>query len=101
MNEEILNDILDAVQGVNTRLDKIDAKVDSLETKVNSLETEVRSVKLTIENEIRPNIAEIASCHLDLSKKLDAVTASYESYSDLKIRVRVLESQMRELRMAQ
>ena len=67
MNEELLNNILDAVKGVNTRLDKIDAKVDSLET-------QDRSVKLTIENEIRPNIAEIASCHLDLSKKLDAVT---------------------------
>ena len=67
MNEELLNNILDAVKGVNTRLYKIDAKVDSLET-------QDRSVKLTIENEIRPNIAEIASCHLDLSKKLDAVT---------------------------
>ncbi len=81
-NEEILNNILDAVKGVNTRLDKIEAKVDNLESKidsleaeVNSLEAEVKSVKLTIENEIRPNISEIASCHLDLSKKLDAVTA--------------------------
>ena len=119
MDNEILNEVLQIVKetrsdvsevktrvgsletkvdSLETKVDSLGTKVDSLETKVHELEADVKSTKLIIENEVRPNIKEIAACHLDLSKKLDAVTASYESYSDLQIRVRVLESQMRELR---
>ncbi len=86
---------------VHEEISALKSDVNTLNVKVDTLSTDLNSMKLTIENEIRPNIKEIAACHLDLSKKLDAVTASYESYSDLQIRVRVLESQMREVRMAQ
>lgn len=111
MNEEeknILQNILSVVSKTNDKVDRIETKVDELDTKVYDLSVKVgelekglSSVKLTIENEIRPNISEIASCHLDLSKKLSNVTTSYEDYSNLQIQVRVLESQMNELKMAQ
>lgn len=91
----------DDVVSLKDDVSSLKDNVSSLNTRVDNLDADLNSMKLIIENEIRPNIKEIAACHLDLSKKLDAVTASYESYSDLQIRVRVLESQMREVRMAQ
>lgn len=100
-DREILEKLFYMVTGLKDDVNSLKDDVSSLNTRVDNLDADLNSMKLIIENEIRPNIKEIAACHLDLSKKLDAVTASYESYSDLQIRVRVLESQMREVRMAQ
>lgn len=100
-DREILEKLFYMVTGLKDDVVSLKDDVSSLNTRVDNLDADLNSMKLIIENEIRPNIKEIAACHLDLSKKLDAVTASYESYSDLQIRVRVLESQMREVRMAQ
>lgn len=96
----LLEKILITVTQTNEKVDVLENKVDNLEQKVDVLDKDVTSIKLIIENEIRPNISEIAACHLDLSKKLDVVTESYESHADLQIKVRVLESQMREVKMA-
>lgn len=100
-DREILEKLFYMVTGLKDDVNSLKDDVSSLNTRVDNLDADLNSMKLIIENEIRPNIKEIAACHLNLSKKLDAVTASYESYSDLQIRVRVLESQMREVRMAQ
>lgn len=95
----LLQQILSVVTETRDKVNNFETKVDNLEAKVNNLEKDVDSLKLTVENEIRPNISEVASCHFNLSKKLDAATTSRASFADLQIRIRVLESQVREIKM--
>lgn len=87
------------------KLDLVLEKMGILETKVDALESEVQEVKqkvtkidLTIENEIRVNIRRVAEGHLDLSRNLhDAMKPSNE-VEMLAIKVRMLETEVRDLR---
>ena len=88
------------------------SKIDSLETKIDSLEKDVKDIKTTtnflkndidrihtiLENEIRVNIQRVAEGHLDLSRNLhDAMKPSNE-VEMLSIRVRMLESDVKDLK---
>lgn len=66
--------------------------------KLDSIENDVRDIKLTLENEVRVNIQRVAEGHLDLSRNLhDAMKPSNE-VEMLAIKVRTLESEVRELK---
>lgn len=87
------------------KVDCLDEKVDSIDKRVSSLETGMKEVRqqvaktnLVIENEIRVNIQRVAEGHFDLSRNLhDAMRPSTE-VEMLAIKVRMLESDVRELK---
>ncbi len=73
-------------------------KLDLLLEKVGTIENSITDIKLTLENEIRVNIQRVAEGHLDLSRNLhDAMKPSNE-VEMLAIKVRQLESEIRELK---
>ena len=66
--------------------------------KVNAIETDVSTIKMTIENEIRVNIQRVAEGHLDLSRNLHEAMKPSSEIEMLAIKVRMLESEMMELK---
>ncbi len=66
--------------------------------KVNAIETDVSTIKMTIENEIRVNIQRVAEGHLDLSRNLYEVMKPSSEVEMLAVKVRMLESEMMELK---
>lgn len=91
-------------QGLDERFQGLDEKVQSLDGRMESLEREVldiaedtRNIKLILDNEIRVNIQRVAEGHLDLSRNLHEAIKSNSELEMLGIRVRRLESDVREL----
>lgn len=73
-------------------------KLDLLLSNMQKMQTDITDIKLTLENEIRVNIQRVAEGHLDLSRNLhDAMKPSNE-VEMLAIKVRMLETDMRELK---
>ena len=80
-----------------TDSEKLDLILSTLE-KLDKLENDVTDIKLTLENEIRVNIQRVAEGHLDLSRNLhDAMRPSNE-VEMLAIKVRMLETDVRDLK---
>lgn len=79
-------------------LEAIYQDMQELKQRVSNIENNNTDIKLTLENEIRVNIQRIAEGHLDLSRNLhDAMKPSNE-VEMLAIKVRALESEIRELK---
>ena len=86
------------IDTMETKLYTMEAKMDTMETELKTVKTDVKSVKLTLENEIRMNIQRVAEGHLDLSRNLhDAMKPSNE-VEMLAIKVRMLETDVKELK---
>ena len=93
------------VEGIDKRVSGLDEKMDGIDKRVSSLETDMKEVRqqvtktnLVLENEIRVNIQRVAEGHLDLSRNLhDAMRPSNE-VEMLAIKVRMLESDVQELK---
>ncbi|MCI8417477.1 MAG: hypothetical protein HFI33_08315 [Lachnospiraceae bacterium] len=86
------------VDRLGQRMDLLDQKVDSMEQHMDLLEHEVTDIKLILENEIRTNISRVAEGHLDLSRNLHEVIRPNTEIEMLSIRVRMLETDMKELK---
>lgn len=103
--DEKVDNIDKRLNHLEEKVDHLDEKVGSIDKRVSSLETEMKEVRqqvtktnLVIENEIRVNIQRVAEGHLDLSRNLhDAMRPSTE-VEMLAIKVRMLESDVRELK---
>lgn len=87
------------------KLDLLLEKVNMIETDVQELkyctkniEASVTGVKLTIENEIRVNIQRVAEGHLDLSRNLHEAMQPSNEIEMLAIKVRMLETDIRDLK---
>ena len=80
------------------KLDLLVEKVCGLETRFDGLETDVQKIKVVLENEIRVNIQRVAEGHLDLSRNLHDAMKSSNELEMLAIKVRMLESDMLELK---
>lgn len=79
-------------------LEAIYQDMQELKQRVSNIENNNTDIKLTLENEIRVNIQRIAEGHLDLPRNLhDAMKPSNE-VEMLAIKVRALESEIRELK---
>lgn len=79
-------------------LEAIYQDTQELKQRVSNIENNNTDIKLTLENEIRVNIQRIAEGHLDLPRNLhDAMKPSNE-VEMLAIKVRALESEIRELK---
>lgn len=87
------------------KLDLLLQKVNTLDDKVNTLDADMQEVKykvtkidLIIENELRVSIKRVAEGHLDLSRNMYEVMKPNNELEMLAIRVRMLETDMRELK---
>lgn len=76
------------------KLDLILSKLDKLD----KLENDIIDIKLTLENEIRVNIQRVAEGHLDLSRNLHDAMKPNNELEMLAIKVRMLETDIRELK---
>jgi predicted nucleic acid-binding Zn-ribbon protein len=96
--DERVSNLDEKVTNIDERVTKLDEKFTKLDEKVSKLDNSVTDIKLTLENEIRVNIQRVAEGHLDLSRNLhDAMIPSNE-IEMLSIKVRMIESDMRELK---
>ncbi len=111
-DSEKLDLILKMVHTIDEKVSDLDAKVDNLETKVDDLddrverlESETREIRqkvtkmdLIMENELRVNIQRVAEGHLDLSRNLHEAMKPNNEIEMLAIKVRMLETDVRELK---
>ena len=93
-----MHEVKQHVSNIEERVSSIEERVSNIEEHVSNLEKSNTAIKLILENEIRVNIQRVAEGHLDLSRNLhDAMKPSNE-IEMLAIKVRTLESDVRELK---
>ena len=80
-----------------TDSEKLDLILSRLE-KLDKLDNDITGIKLTLENEIRVNIQRVAEGHLDLSRNLHEAMKPNNELEMLAIKVRMLETDIRELK---
>lgn len=83
---------------METKMDTIETKMDIMETNVKNVKADVKDIKLILENEIRVNIQRVAEGHLDLSRNLHEAMRPSNEVEMLAIKVRMLESDVKELK---
>nr|WP_300833992.1 hypothetical protein [uncultured Acetatifactor sp.] len=83
---------------MEAKIDRMESRMDQMESKIDRLESDIRNIELTIENEIRANIRQVAEGHHNLSKKLHEALKAGAENEMLSIRVNVLESEMRRVK---
>ena len=89
------NELLQAIYNDTQELKQ---DVQELKQKTSNIENDVTKINLILENEIRVNIQRVAEGHLDLSRNLhDAMRPSNE-VEMLAIKVRMLETEVRDLK---
>lgn len=82
----------------NEKLDLILSEIQGMKSDIQEIKQKVTKIDLTIDNELRVNIQRIAEGHLDLSRNLhDAMKPSNEIVM-LSVKVRMLESDVRDLK---
>lgn len=82
----------------NEKLDLILSEIQEMKSDIQEIKQKVTKIDLTIDNELRVNIQRIAEGHLDLSRNLhDAMKPSNEIVM-LSVKVRMLESNVRDLK---
>ncbi len=82
----------------NELLQAIYHDTQELNKRVSNIENNIADLKLTLENEIRVNIQRVAEGHLDLSRNLHEAMKPSNEVEMLAIKVRALESEIRELK---
>ena len=83
---------------METKMDTVETKMDIMETNVKNVKADVKDIKLILENEIRVNIQRVAEGHLDLSRNLHEAMRPSNEVEMLAIKVRMLESDVKELK---
>ena len=100
------------MSNMESKMSNMESKMSNMESKMSNMESEVSdikannaeieknltSLKLTVENEIRVNIQRVAEGHLDLSRNLHEAMRPSNEIEMLSIRVRALESEVRDLK---
>lgn len=88
----------DEMQSMKDDMQGMKNEMQDMKDRTQVIEQKVTGVHLILENEIRVNIQRVAEGHLDLSRNLhDAMKPSNE-VEMLAIKVRMLESDMREVK---
>ncbi len=103
--DEKVSDLDAKVGNLETKVDNLETKVDDLDDRVERLESETREIRqkvtkmdLIMENELRVNIQRVAEGHLDLSRNLHEAMKPNNEIEMLAIKVRMLETDVRELK---
>lgn len=104
MKSEIC-DMKSEICDMKSEMSDMKSEISDMKTEMSDIQNEVEEIKhkvtkidLTLENEIRINIQRVAEGHLDLSRNLhDAMRPSNE-VEMLAIKVRMLETDVKELK---
>ncbi len=86
------------IQRIEDRMQAMEDRMQSMENRMQNLEENVSEEKMIIENEIRVNIQRVAEGHFDLSRQLQYTIRPNSDLEMLAIRVRMLESDVKELK---
>lgn len=87
-NHELLLEISDLLQ----------AELQPIRDVMQEMKQQMTSLELTLENETNRNIKIIAEGHADLSRKLDKALKEDNEKELLRIRVNILENEMRKIK---
>lgn len=99
--ELIYNDMQEMkqdMQGMKQDIKGLQQNVLEVNQRVSDIDNNVTDIKLTLENEIRVNIQRVAEGHLDLSRNMHEVMKPSNEIEMLAIKVRMLETDMREIK---
>lgn len=88
----------DDTQKLKEDTQKLKEDTHALGKKVDVIESKVIHTELILENEIRVNIQRVAEGHLDLSRNLHNAMRPSNEVEMLAIKVRMLESDVKELK---
>lgn len=83
---------------LENEVEGVKAQVQELEQRMDKLDRNVTKANLLIENEVRPNIQLVAEGHLNLVRNLQDATKAGTEMEMTTIRVRVLETDVREIK---
>ena len=79
------------------KFESMESRMEGMESRMDTMESEILNVKLTLENEISPNVKIIAEGHLDLSRNLHEAMKPSNALELLMVQVNILESKVRDL----
>ena len=85
------------MEGMESRMEGMESRMEGMESRMDTMESEILNVKLTLENEISPNVKIIAEGHLDLSRNLHEAMKPSNALELLMVQVNILESKVRDL----
>ncbi len=80
------------------KVNAMEARMGTMETELKTVREDVKGIKLVLENEIRVNIQRVAEGHLDLSRNLHEAMKPSNEVEMLAIKVRMLETDVKELK---
>jgi len=83
------------VSTLKSEMKEVKSDICVLKSDVSSLKDRVTSLEMTLENETNRNIRVIAEGHMDLVRKLDEALAVKSEREMMKLRMNVLENDMR------
>ncbi len=86
------------MQGMKADMTDMKADMQGMKDDIKRLDAKVAKIELTLENEIRVNIQRIAEGHLDLSRILHDAMKPNAEVEMLAIKVRKLESEVRDIK---
>lgn len=86
------------LQAIYNDVQELKHDVQELKQKTSNIENDVTKMNLTLENEIRVNIQRVAEGHMDLSRNLHEAMRSSNEVEMLAIKVRMLETEVRDLK---
>lgn len=78
--DDRLDGIDDRLDGVDERFNEVDKEFVGINKRLGNIENDVTSIKLTLENEIKPNICKIADGYAMLEARLDREAEEEREY---------------------
>lgn len=113
--EQMLEVILQKINSMDARMEKVETKIDSMDARMGTIETrmdsmedrvkllealpqQVKEIQLTLESEVCREISIIAEAHLGLSRKLDEALAFQKEKERILLRVTSLEGDVQRIK---
>ena len=96
--EAIRQIIKEETDEIRQELNEIKQETQKICTRLEAVENETRKVHIMVETAVNPNIKVIVEGHLDLSRKLDDSLKINNEKEMMKIRLNILESEMKILK---
>lgn len=98
-DNEKLDIILSEMQNMKRDMQDMRQDMQDMKQDISDIKQKVTKMDLVIENELRVNIQRVAEGHLDLSRNLHEAMKPSSEVEMLAIKVRMLESDVRDLKL--
>lgn len=98
IRQELKKETSEIRQELKKETSEIRQETQNLCTRLEAVEQETRKTQIILETEIIPSIKAIAEGHLDLSRKLDEALKIDNEKEMMKIRLNILEGEMKILK---